>query len=247
MEQGVLLIADGQSTPNSLITQGVLLKTLLYSYLMTKSPSRNVSRKIVPIKVIDGRQKPRPGPEEQSRAIVDAAVSLFLKHGVRSVSIMQICDAADISRSTFYRCFDGIDDLLQYIYSISVFQPVESFMLANFKKDKSSSIDIKQTLDDLYEAIFAQGEYAELLFRESNDPNSPAFQVVNDTFDNIVTSLQQALPKTNGKKMDATFLKAILNANQWIAHNAIRKGLTKKNKQQAKDAAWQLVEVSLNL
>jgi len=160
---------------------------------------------------------------------------------------MQICDRADVSRSTFYRVFDDVNALLQFIYRVSVFEPVERFMHLNFNRPNVSSAQLRQTLDDMYEAIFARGEYAELLFRESNDPNSPAFQIVNGAFDKIVGSLQKTLPKIDGRKVDDVYLKALLNANQWIAHDAIRKGLTAKNKQRAKEAAWRLVKNGLGL
>ncbi|HEY9036009.1 MAG TPA: TetR/AcrR family transcriptional regulator [Pseudomonadales bacterium] len=195
----------------------------------------------------DGRRKPRPGPREQSRAIVEASVVLFLAHGVRSVSIMQICDQADVSRSTFYRSFDGMDALLEQIYRVSVFEPVEQFMRANLRQRQITPAQIKLALDGMYEAIFDQAAYAELIFRESNDPSSPAFAVVNQAFDKVVLALQNSLPRAAGRPIDAVFLKAILNANQWIVHDAIRKGLTAKNKKAAKAAAWQLVSKALDL
>lgn len=188
-----------------------------------------------------GRHKPRPGIEEQSKSILDAAVYLFLASGVRSISVMQICDKADVSRSTFYRCFDSIDSLLQHIYSVSVFEPVDEFMLNNLNDPITSSEKLRQALDTMFEDIFAQGEYADLLFRESNDPNSPAFNIVNETFDKITTTLSKALPITQNKS-DKIFIKALLNANQWIVHNAIRNGLTPANKKAAKAAAWEIVK-----
>ncbi len=229
--------------------QGVTLAIFRYACPMSRPPSSKPPSLTV-IKNADGRRKPRPGPEEQARTIVNAAVALFLEHGVRSVSIMQICDRADVSRSTFYRSFDGMDALLQHIYQVSVFAPVELFMQANLAQPAISPEQLKQTLDEMYEAIFAQGDYAELVFREANDPNSPAFAVVNAAFDQIVKALQKNLPPVSGsgnKKVDAIFLKSLLNANQWIAHDTIRKGLTPANKQAAREAAWQLVKNALNL
>jgi AcrR family transcriptional regulator len=198
------------------------------------------------LRIEDGRRKPRPGPEQQSRVIVDAAVSLFLEHGVRSVSVMQICDQADVSRSTFYRCFDDMDALVKHIYQVSVFDPVITFMQANFGKQPTETGKLKQALNEMFDAIFAQGNQAELVFREANDPNSPAFQIVNQTFDQIVNSLKNSWPPKDSQ-VDAIFLKAILNANQWIAHDAIQKGLSKQDCDNAKSAAWQLVSACLDL
>ena len=49
----------------------------------------------------DGRAKPRPGVDEQRRIIVENAIRLFAASNARSVSILDICRAADISRPTF--------------------------------------------------------------------------------------------------------------------------------------------------
>lgn len=196
---------------------------------------------------MDGRQKPRPGLEEQSRIIVDAAVKLFLEEGVRTVSIMQICHEADVSRSTFYRCFNDIDSLLQHIYNVSVFEPVEKLMSNNSEKHAKTPSHIRQNLDSMFDAIFDLGSYAELLFRESNDPNSPAQHIVENAFTSISKNLQQYIQSELNRQAEITFIKALLNANQWIAHDAIRKGLTKKARKDAKDAAWHLVKKCLDL
>lgn len=222
------------------MTQGVSLGKLLYSAAMTKSNRKALNPE-------DGRRKPRPGPEQQSRAVLEASVALFLEHGTRAVSIMQICDAADVSRSTFYRCFTDKDALLHHLYQQSVVEPVEQFMQANLKPVRISPEQMKQTLGDLFEAIFAQGQYAELIFRESNDPSSPAYSVVNSAFDRVVVAMQKVLKPTPDKKVNAIYLKSLLSANQWIAHDTIRKGLTPKNKQIGKEAAWELLSKSLDL
>ena len=195
-------------------------------------------------KSADGRSKKRPGPEQQARSIVEAAVELCLSQGSRSVSIAQICQRADVSRSTFYRCFADKDALLRHVYSISVYEPVQRIMLSILDQSELSAEAIRQALGELLDAIFAQGRYAELIFRESNDPNSPAFEVIDAAFDRIVTAMRQVLPL---ELNDAIFLKSLLCANQWIAHDAIRKGLEDTDRQAAKEAAWRLVSNSLNL
>lgn len=213
---------------------------MLYSAAMTKSNCKVLRPE-------DGRRKPRPGPEQQSRAVLEASVELFLKQGTRAVSIMQICDAAGVSRSTFYRCFTDKDALLHHLYQRSVLEPVEQFMQVNLKPVRIPPEQMKQTLGDLFEAIFAQGQYAELVFRESNDPNSPAYSVVNNAFDRIVVAMQKVIKPTHDKKVNKIYLKSLLCASQWIAYDTIRKGLTPKNKQIAKEAAWELLSKSLDL
>ena len=204
------------------------------------------------IKPTDGRRKPRPGPETQRQSIVDAAVELFLEEGSQAVSIMQICDRADVSRSTFYRSFEDKDALLHHLYHVSVIEPVEQYILESLDQFGATEDSMRQTLDATFEAIFANSDYAELVFRESDDPNSPAFALVNRTFDGIVELLQNRLPGFIAKKgyereVDGVFLKSLLRANQWIAHNAIAQGLTPETRRVAKDAAFRLIQSSLEL
>ena len=202
----------------------------------------------------DGRQKPRPGIEEQSRQIMVVAVPLFLEKGVKNISVSEICQESAISRSTFYRCFESINDLLRAVYGIAVFEPVEQFMLPNLSKARSNT-ELRTTFDKMFDAIFEQGEYAELLFRESHDPNSYAFQIVNEAFDKIVIALQKSLPQFKNPKIDRIYLKSLLFSYQWIAHDTIRRNneyksntqreLSTKDKNTAKAAAWLLFEKAL--
>lgn len=194
----------------------------------------------------DGRKKARPGPAEQKRLIVEAALPLFLEGGVRSVSVREICEAADVSRSTFYRSFEDVDALLRHIYSVGIFEPVEHFMLANLAKPMRAE-DFRVAVENMYEAIFEHRDYAELIFREANDPLSPAFAIVNDTFNSIVKEMQKAMPRVSNRSVDAIYLKSLLIANQWIAFDAIRKGLSAKDKRDAKQAAWRLIENSFSV
>ena len=199
-----------------------------------------------------GRQKPRPGIDEQSRLIMEAAVPLFLDKRVKNVSISEICQFSGISRSTFYRCFEHISGLLAYIYGIAVFEPVKQHMLPNLQSSVSQET-LKTTLDNMFEAIFEQGQYAELLFRESHDPSSDAFHIVNNAFDTITESLIKSLPRFKDIETDRIYLKSLLFSYQWIAHDTIRKNNASKkntrkiasNKQSAKDAAWLLLEKAL--
>ncbi len=49
------------------------------------------------------------------RALMHSAKMLFEKHGIGNVTIDQISEGADVSRSTFFSHFTSIDDLLSQI------------------------------------------------------------------------------------------------------------------------------------
>ncbi len=190
---------------------------------------------------IDGRSKKRPGQTEQRSSILKVAVALFCQHGTKTVSISQICQQADITRPTFYRCFKDKDALLEELYQSSVNRAVEDILLRHFDEPGKGLEWIKASLEEVYEAIFKQSELADLLFREAGDPNSPAHAVINAAFDNIAKTLLHSAGIKKNKSVAIIYFKAIMVANQWIVHDAINKGLTAKSKKEAKEACWMMV------
>ena len=53
--------------------------------------------------------------EATHRALKHSAKLLFEEHGIDNVTIEQIAEGADVSRSTFFTHFDSLDDLLSQI------------------------------------------------------------------------------------------------------------------------------------
>jgi AcrR family transcriptional regulator len=189
----------------------------------------------------DGRSKKRPGIAEQNNSIVKAAVALFCEHGTAAVSISQICQQADITRPTFYRCFKDKDALLEELYRSSVNRAVEDILLHHIDKPGKGLDWIRTSLEGVYDAIFEQAELADLLFREAGDPSSPAYAIVNAAFDDIAKKLLHLAGITSNKSAAIIYFKSIMAANQWIVHDAITKGLTPKSRREAKNACWMMV------
>ena len=156
--------------------------------------------------------------------------------------ISQICSQANISRPTFYRCFKDKDALVYALYQESVKQPVEEIMLKGLAGRRVDQHWINASLEQLFDAIFANARFAELVFMESNDPNSPAYAIVNQAFDQVADVMEQAISNNTGHKPSRVFLKSQMAACQWIVHDTMRKGLDEKSRQQAKAAAWELTQ-----
>lgn len=190
--------------------------------------------------VQDGRSKKRPGLAQQRRSLIEAAVELFAQQGSRAVSISQICSLANISRPTFYRCFKDKEALVYALYQEAVKQPVEDIMLKGLAGPKVDQDWIKASLEQLFDAIFANARFADLVFMESNDPASPAYAIVNHAFDQVADVMEQAITKNTGRKPSRVLLKSQMAACQWIVHDAIRKGLDDATRAEAKAAAWEL-------
>ena len=59
--------------------------------------------------------KRRKGSKKRDR-IVETAIELFTKHGIRRITIEEICGTAGASKMTFYKYFDNKIDLLRHIW-----------------------------------------------------------------------------------------------------------------------------------
>jgi AcrR family transcriptional regulator len=194
-------------------------------------------------KNIDGRTKKRPGVEEQSAIVTKAAVTLFAENGVRGVSIAQICAQAEVSRPTFYRCFEDKDALVSRIYEESVNVYVENFLASSHLQDEKQ---LKTRLDELLESIFQHFELAQLVFLESSDPGSPAARIIDNAFEHAADVMTGSSDRSNRSKHSRIVLKSIMAAVQWIVQDAIRKGSTPAAKKDAKSAAYTLVSKALS-
>ena len=52
---------------------------------------------------------------KKSRQLVDAARELFFKHGIKRVTVEEICNKANVSKVTFYKYFNNKLELAKYI------------------------------------------------------------------------------------------------------------------------------------
>ena len=49
------------------------------------------------------------------QAIIDTAKTLFMKHGMRRITVEEICREASVSKMTFYRLFTNKEDVAEII------------------------------------------------------------------------------------------------------------------------------------
>ena len=189
----------------------------------------------------DGRKKPRPGVEAQAQAIREAAAQLFVEQGSQAVSISQICQRVHISRPTFYRCFEDKEALVDSLYQQSIFAPIQDILLRNLPKQGNDPDWLHHTLDETLDAIFEQSHFAELVFAESNNPGSPAHRIVNQAFEQSADIILLWLQSSGRQPLPKAFLKSVMAACQYLVHNAIREGLSKTSRDEAKHSTWLLV------
>lgn len=96
--------------------------------------------------------------------IVDAAKSLFWKHGIKRVTVEEICDNAQVSKMTFYKHFSNKTELAKYILKnlfdegIQIYRDIESSdipyvdkvkKIIQMKMDMTNEIS-QEFLNDVY-------------------------------------------------------------------------------------------------
>lgn len=193
-------------------------------------------------KMTDGRQKKRPGVDEQKRIIMDAAVELFIQKGVGAVSISQICEFADVSRPTFYRCFTDKDALVVEVYSASVKNHVHGLMNKLNPMAFLELGDLKNALDEMLDAIFENSKYAQFIFSELGTSESPASKSVQALFDASADFMLQQFIKRSGEAPSRLYLKSVMASFQWVVYETISKGCTPEAIYEAKIAAYELAD-----
>ena len=93
-----------------------------------------------------------------------------------------------------------------------------------------------QTID----LILQQHKVARFLFIESADPDSTAYEVINQAYNKVAARMQGWCLDRYGHAPELEFFKALLVATQWLVHDAIIRGLGEREVLQAKRAAEQL-------
>jgi AcrR family transcriptional regulator len=71
-------------------------------------------------------RKELPG-SQKCEILMETGRKLFWKYGFRRVSVDEICREANVSKMTFYRCFDNKTDLAQKIFLRVVNEGVRKF------------------------------------------------------------------------------------------------------------------------
>lgn len=187
----------------------------------------------------NAKRKPRPGIEEQTKLILNAAVDLFITFGSQAVSVSDICKQAKVSRDTFYRCFDDKGSLISQLYQTSVNAHIET-TIGSLELDYSNSEWVHRAFDVTIDAILEQHKIAQFLFVESADPNTPAYKAVQKAYGKAALRMQKWCKESGRRVPSKEFLLSLLVASQWLVHNAIVQGMTTREVNKAKQAAEEL-------
>lgn len=181
----------------------------------------------------------RPGIDQQRQKILKASVDLFGESGTAAVSISAICKRAGVSRDTYYRCFNGKDELIEYLYQTSV----SEHMLTGVNASELNYDDaewIISMVDTSVEAIIAEHKVAQFLLVESTNPASRAYQVIDAEFDRVARLMQDWCREKYGTAPTRGCFKGLQVAAQWLVQHAIVMGMEDKDIRVAKKSISQL-------
>ena len=87
-----------------------------------------------------------PSETKSQKAIRIAAKTLFWKHGIRKVSVEEICKEAGVSKMTFYRNFENKIEVAKRVLTVYVEEQME-----NYKKVMHSDIPFDEQIAQLLE------------------------------------------------------------------------------------------------
>lgn len=108
------------------------------------------------------------------RAIMHSAKLLFEENGISNVTIENIAEKADVSRSTFFSHFTSVDDLLTQIAN----EEIDDILSSASPEDGSLSINaiFKQLNDDTYPYPYLMSELVtRSILSEGNSSLAKAF------------------------------------------------------------------------
>ena len=184
-------------------------------------------------------RKQRPGVERQRKDIIAGAVKLFGVSGTAAVSVSAICHQSGVSRDTFYRCFDKKDQLIDALYSHTVSANMLA-VVASPDADFTDEAWLRNSVDQMVDAILSQHEVARFLFMESADPNSRAHGVIAEAFERVARSMQRWCRTRYGQAPSRACFTGLLSAAQWLVHGAINRGMGNRDVRFTKRAIEEL-------
>ena len=159
----------------------------------------------------DGRARPRPGVDAQRERILDAAVRVFAERGIGETRVEEVLVAAEVSRHTFYRCFDGKADLVDRIHERAIEEVLarSAALLADVRPSPRWIVDaVGSAADGLREL----GPMARMLYLEAQRPGSPIALRRQRAIDLILEAVSSWCEATLGIRIPPTLARSTLLA-----------------------------------
>jgi len=108
------------------------------------------------------------------KALRDSLIGLLKTRSILRVGVKEICDAADVGRSTFYAHYKDQYALLREMED-AVLEDIEAFRREQLNKiiARPDTHDIKRAAEEMLDYIVRNGDFIQVLLSENGDPDFP--------------------------------------------------------------------------
>lgn len=105
---------------------------------------------------------------QSQKLITDALLRLMGQYKFREITVLQICQEADVSRNTFYRLYDSKEEVIQaYVGKVTAEIIGQFEKLENFDFIAPEREDIERTYNRFYTFWLKKKELLQILYRQN--------------------------------------------------------------------------------
>ena len=173
------------------------------------------------------QRKPRRKPgaqlgENAARGMIIAgAARVFATSGIRATSVEEILAAASVSRRTFYRMFEGKDDVALALYKFGTHNLIESWKRAIASSDDPLA-QFAACIDVHLVNAATVGRLVFVLGGEATRQESPLHTRRMQVHDTLVDLLRAAHPGT--ARLDPLLVRAMLFSLEALTRHVLTEG-----------------------
>ncbi|MCP4669963.1 MAG: TetR/AcrR family transcriptional regulator [Desulfobacula sp.] len=118
----------------------------------------------------------KSGFTKKQRELVEAAMWLFSRHGVKRVSVKEICKKASTSKMTYYKYFSNKHEMVRTVLSVFFGELIEMF-----EKFDSENISFREKFDRMFALEIEKiKEMGQDFFEEISNPKGDLYKIYSD-------------------------------------------------------------------
>jgi AcrR family transcriptional regulator len=152
--------------------------------------------------------------------VMMAAAKQFAQHGYRAVSVEHLLEGANLSRRTFYRAFNGKDDVGLALYRFGTDALIDSCRRA-LAGDADLVTRILHCIDLHLKNAATVGRLVYVLGGEASSQDSPLYPVRMAVHDRLVELLMEA---DKQRKVDPLFVRTLVLALEAMVRVVLAEG-----------------------
>ncbi|AAK76792.1 AcrR family transcriptional regulator [Clostridium acetobutylicum] len=157
--------------------------------------------------------------------IKQSLITLLKNKPINKVTVTEICNLADINRSTFYTHYSNPYDLLDSIEE-ELFEEVKSSL-----RDSEGETKIENTVNEIFKAIAKNKELFKIFFSSHRDYGF-LIKFFGAVYNNSIDNFKSAFKSNNDAQLEYLY-NYILTGNASISYKWIKNGLKESPEEMA--------------